>query len=89
LFDDGVGTLYYARDFYTALFQSACLGFIFNIFISFFGRILFEDAFRIMYGLPEGIAALPPMPNDGDYWSTLHSWVMPTPSFLKFIMFSR
>uniref|UniRef100_J3N4M0 Glycosyl transferase family 1 domain-containing protein n=1 Tax=Oryza brachyantha TaxID=4533 RepID=J3N4M0_ORYBR len=52
-------------------------------------RILFEDAFRTMYGLPEGVAALPPMPNDGDYWSTLHSWVMPTPSFLKFIMFSR
>ncbi|KAL5224134.1 hypothetical protein ABZP36_010773 [Zizania latifolia] len=52
-------------------------------------RTLFEGAFRTMYGLPEGVAALPPMPNDGDYWSTLHSWVMPTPSFLKFIMFSR
>uniref|UniRef100_A0A0D9XM41 Glycosyl transferase family 1 domain-containing protein n=1 Tax=Leersia perrieri TaxID=77586 RepID=A0A0D9XM41_9ORYZ len=52
-------------------------------------RTLFEDAFRTMYGLPEGVAALPPMPNDGGYWSTLHSWVMPTPSFLKFIMFSR
>ncbi|CAM0956296.1 unnamed protein product [Alopecurus aequalis] len=52
-------------------------------------RTLFEDAFRIMYGLPDDIAALPPMPNDGYYWSTLHSWVMPTPSFLKFIMFSR
>lgn len=42
-----------------------------------------------MYGLSDGITALPPMPNDGDYWSTLHSWMMPTPSFLKFIMFSR
>ncbi|KAK3153223.1 hypothetical protein QOZ80_2BG0169450 [Eleusine coracana subsp. coracana] len=52
-------------------------------------RSLFKDAFRNMYGLPEGIAALPPMPNDGGYWSTLHSWVMPTPSFLKFVMFSR
>lgn len=52
-------------------------------------RTLFEEAFRNMYGLPESVAALPPMPNDGDYWSTLHSWVMPTPSFLKFIMFSR
>ncbi|WVZ57530.1 hypothetical protein U9M48_007906 [Paspalum notatum var. saurae] len=52
-------------------------------------RSLFEDAFRTMYGLPENVAALPPMPNDGDHWSTLHSWVMPTPSFLKFIMFSR
>ncbi|TVU31801.1 hypothetical protein EJB05_23502, partial [Eragrostis curvula] len=52
-------------------------------------RSLFEVAFRTMYGLPEGVAALPPMPNDGGYWSTLHSWVMPTPSFLKFVMFSR
>ncbi|KAL6905295.1 hypothetical protein ACP4OV_002896 [Aristida adscensionis] len=52
-------------------------------------RTLFQDAFRNMYGLPEGVVALPPMPNDGDYWSTLHSWVMPTPSFLKFVMFSR
>ncbi|KAL6641423.1 hypothetical protein ACP70R_019604 [Stipagrostis hirtigluma subsp. patula] len=52
-------------------------------------RSLFEDAFRTMYGMPEGVAALPPMPSDGDYWSTLHSWVMPTPSFLKFVMFSR
>ncbi|KAJ1296379.1 hypothetical protein BS78_01G295800 [Paspalum vaginatum] len=52
-------------------------------------RSLFEDAFRTMYGLPENVTALPPMPSDGDHWSTLHSWVMPTPSFLKFIMFSR
>ncbi|CAN6305966.1 unnamed protein product [Urochloa humidicola] len=52
-------------------------------------RSLFEDAFRIMYGLPENVAALPPMPSDGDHWSTLHSWLMPTPSFLKFVMFSR
>ncbi|CAD6211919.1 unnamed protein product [Miscanthus lutarioriparius] len=52
-------------------------------------RSLFEDAFRTMYGLPENVMALPPMPSDGDHWSTLHSWVMPTPSFLKFIMFSR
>ncbi|PAN48637.1 hypothetical protein PAHAL_9G396600 [Panicum hallii] len=52
-------------------------------------RSLFEDAFRTMYGLPENVSALPPMPNDGDRWSTLHSWLMPTPSFLKFVMFSR
>ncbi|CAN6294402.1 unnamed protein product [Urochloa humidicola] len=52
-------------------------------------RSLFEDAFRTMYGLPENVAALPPMPSDGDRWSTLHSWLMPTPSFLKFVMFSR
>ncbi|KAF8697840.1 hypothetical protein HU200_035330 [Digitaria exilis] len=52
-------------------------------------RSLFEEAFRTMYGLPENVTALPPMPSDGDHWSTLHSWLMPTPSFLKFVMFSR
>lgn len=52
-------------------------------------RSAFEDAFRHMYDLPSEIKALPPMPEDGDHWSTLHSWVMPTPSFLEFVMFSR
>ncbi|ONK57001.1 uncharacterized protein A4U43_C10F15520 [Asparagus officinalis] len=52
-------------------------------------RTVFEAAFRSMYGLPENMSALPPMPNDGHKWSTLHSWVMPTPSFLEFVMFSR
>ncbi|XP_020094017.1 uncharacterized protein LOC109714032 isoform X2 [Ananas comosus] len=49
----------------------------------------FEGAFSLMYGLPEKMSALPPMVDDGDHWSSLHSWVMPTPSFLEFIMFSR
>ncbi|XP_042469311.1 uncharacterized protein LOC122052005 isoform X2 [Zingiber officinale] len=49
----------------------------------------FENAFRLMYGIPSGNAALPPMPLDGDHWSILHSWVMPTPSYLEFIMFTR
>lgn len=52
-------------------------------------RTAFEDAFRQMYAMPSYIEALPPMPEDGGYWSALHSWVMPTPSFLEFIMFSR
>ncbi|XP_078155667.1 UDP-Glycosyltransferase superfamily protein isoform X2 [Carex rostrata] len=52
-------------------------------------RSLFRDAFRLMYGLEETMASLPPMPNGGSYWSALHSWIMPTPSFLEFIMFSR
>ncbi|KAJ6717576.1 GLYCOSYL TRANSFERASE FAMILY 1 PROTEIN [Salix purpurea] len=52
-------------------------------------RTAFEDAFRQMYGLPSYLEALPPMPQDGGHWSALHSWVMPTPSFLEFIMFSR
>ncbi|KAF5742581.1 hypothetical protein HS088_TW09G00632 [Tripterygium wilfordii] len=52
-------------------------------------RTAFEDAFRKMYGLPSDVEALPPMPQDGGHWSALHSWLMPTPSFLEFIMFSR
>ncbi|KAF5729446.1 hypothetical protein HS088_TW21G01612 [Tripterygium wilfordii] len=52
-------------------------------------RTAFEDAFRKMYGLPSGVEALPPMPQHGGHWSALHSWLMPTPSFLEFIMFSR
>ncbi|KAK7343931.1 hypothetical protein VNO77_13063 [Canavalia gladiata] len=52
-------------------------------------RNVFQDGFRQMYALPPHAEALPPMPEDGGYWSALHSWVMPTPSFLEFIMFSR
>ncbi|CAN4126505.1 unnamed protein product [Withania somnifera] len=52
-------------------------------------RNAFQDAFRIMYGLPSHVKALPPMPEDGGRWSALHSWVMPTSSFLEFVMFSR
>ncbi|KAL4186506.1 hypothetical protein AMTRI_Chr09g34260 [Amborella trichopoda] len=49
----------------------------------------FAEAFRLMYALPSNMATLPPMPRDGDQWSTLHSWAMPTRSFLEFVMFSR
>ncbi|KAJ4979255.1 hypothetical protein NE237_010035 [Protea cynaroides] len=52
-------------------------------------RAAFMDAFRRMYDLPSHVEALPPMPEDGGHWSALHSWVMPTPSFLEFVMFSR
>lgn len=52
-------------------------------------RPAFESAFRSMYGIPLEISSLPPMPSDGGQWSALHSWVMPTSSFLEFIMFSR
>ncbi|RVW76209.1 hypothetical protein CK203_048965 [Vitis vinifera] len=37
-------------------------------------RTAFEDAFRQMYAMPSYIEALPPMPEDGGYWSALHSW---------------
>ncbi|GAV64719.1 Glycos_transf_1 domain-containing protein [Cephalotus follicularis] len=52
-------------------------------------RTAFQDAFRQMYALPSSVEALPPMPEDGGHWSALHSWVMPTPLFLEFIMFTR
>ncbi|CAN6477088.1 unnamed protein product [Victoria cruziana] len=52
-------------------------------------RHLFEKAFRHMYGLPSNVTALPPMPFDGGYWSILHSWAMPTRSFMEFVIFSR
>ncbi|KAJ4837388.1 hypothetical protein Tsubulata_029285 [Turnera subulata] len=52
-------------------------------------RTAFQDAFHQMYALPSHIDALPPMPKDGGHWSALHSWVMPTTSFLEFVMFSR
>ncbi|XP_071732935.1 uncharacterized protein [Rutidosis leptorrhynchoides] len=52
-------------------------------------RTAFQDTFRRMYALPSYVEALPPMPEDGGHWSSLHSWVMSTPSFLEFIMFSR
>lgn len=52
-------------------------------------RRAFENAFRRMYALPSNAEALPPMPEDGDSWSALHSWVMPTTSFMEFVMFSR
>ncbi|KAH9326017.1 hypothetical protein KI387_006195, partial [Taxus chinensis] len=51
--------------------------------------VVFESAFRTMYDLPSNWTALPPMPQDGNSWSILHSWAMSTPSFLEFVMFSR
>ncbi|XP_042460957.1 uncharacterized protein LOC122044982 [Zingiber officinale] len=47
------------------------------------------EAFRRMYGLGDDWNHLPLMPDDGDSWSIMHSWALPTPSFLEFVMFSR
>ncbi|MCO5599433.1 hypothetical protein L7F22_053537 [Adiantum nelumboides] len=52
-------------------------------------RSIFLKTFKDMFGLPLKWNLLPLMPPDGDMWSALHSWAMPTPSFLEFIMFSR
>ncbi|KAF3538865.1 hypothetical protein F2Q69_00021310 [Brassica cretica] len=33
--------------------------------------------------------SLSPMPEDGDTWSVMPSWVLPTRSFLEFVMFFK
>ncbi|CAL9007370.1 unnamed protein product [Prunus brigantina] len=52
-------------------------------------KFAFSEAFKRMYGLKYNIESLPPMPVDGDTWSVMHSWALPTKSFLEFVMFSR
>lgn len=52
-------------------------------------RESFSASFRRMYGLPANWTNLPPMPADGGSWSALHSWAMPTSSFVELVMFSR
>ncbi|WVZ69619.1 hypothetical protein U9M48_018383 [Paspalum notatum var. saurae] len=49
------------------------------------------EAFQRMYGLQidHELDSLLHMPNDGDTWSVMQSWVLPTRSFLEFVMFSR
>ncbi|KAJ0971503.1 hypothetical protein J5N97_019462 [Dioscorea zingiberensis] len=52
-------------------------------------RFAVSDALRKMYGVHHEMEFLPQMPLDGDSWSVMHSWAMPTRSFLEFMMFSR
>lgn len=53
-------------------------------------RVAVSKAIQRMYGLPSDWDSLPPMPpSNGNSWSIMHSWVMPTRSFLEFVMFSR
>ncbi|VAH77664.1 unnamed protein product [Triticum turgidum subsp. durum] len=54
-------------------------------------RLAVLEAFQRMYGfqLDGDLSSLPRMPNDGDTWSVMQSWVLPTRSFLEFVMFSR
>ena len=44
---------------------------------------------RGMYGVKGDADSLPPMPVDGDTWSVMQSWALPTRSFMEFVMFSR
>ncbi|KAM0908414.1 hypothetical protein ACQ4PT_015477 [Festuca glaucescens] len=54
-------------------------------------RLAVSESFQRMYGLQldEDLNSLPHMPNDGDTWAVMQSWVLPTRSFLEFVMFSR
>ncbi|XP_020398012.1 uncharacterized protein [Zea mays] len=54
-------------------------------------RLAVLEAFQRMYGvhLDHDLDSLLHMPNDGDTWSVMQSWVLPTRSFLEFVMFSR
>ncbi|KAK9074276.1 hypothetical protein SSX86_006873 [Deinandra increscens subsp. villosa] len=52
-------------------------------------KYAFSKALKKMYGVKDNSTSLPPMPMDGDSWSVMHSWSMPTKSFLEFVMFSR
>lgn len=51
-------------------------------------QFAFSEALQKMYGLKQNLSSLPPMPVDGT-WSVMHSWVLPTKSFVEFVMFSR
>lgn len=52
-------------------------------------RFAVSEALRKMYGIRHNLDSLPPMPLHGDTWSVMNSWVLPTRSFLEFVMFSR
>ncbi|KAJ1284378.1 hypothetical protein BS78_03G199300 [Paspalum vaginatum] len=54
-------------------------------------RLAVLEAFQRMYGvqLDHELDSLLPMPNGGDTWSVMQSWILPTRSFLEFVMFSR
>ncbi|RZC01669.1 hypothetical protein D0Y65_017054 [Glycine soja] len=52
-------------------------------------KFAFSEAMRGMYGVKGDADSLPPMPVDGDTWSVMQSWAMPTRSFMEFVMFSR
>lgn len=52
-------------------------------------REAFTGSLRRMYGLPASWTDLPPMPVDSGTWSALHSWAMPTSSFVELVLFAR
>ncbi|KAF5744402.1 hypothetical protein HS088_TW08G01007 [Tripterygium wilfordii] len=52
-------------------------------------KFAFSETLKKMYGIKNDLESLPLMPEDGYTWSVMHSWVLPTRSYLEFVMFSR
>lgn len=52
-------------------------------------RSVFSEAMKQMYGIKHNLSSLPIMPSKEGTWSVMHSWTLPTKSFLEFVMFSR
>ncbi|KAG6402676.1 hypothetical protein SASPL_134878 [Salvia splendens] len=52
-------------------------------------RSVFLETLKQMYGIKHNLTSLPVMPSSDGTWSVMHSWALPTKSFLEFVMFSR
>ncbi|KZV38029.1 hypothetical protein F511_25255 [Dorcoceras hygrometricum] len=52
-------------------------------------RVAFSGAMKRMYGIKQNLDPLPPLPLGKDTFSVMHCWVLPTKSFMEFVMFSR
>ncbi|XP_031504760.1 uncharacterized protein LOC116267270 [Nymphaea colorata] len=52
-------------------------------------RFAVSEALKRMYGVSKDFDALPPMPDGTGTWSVMHSWALPTRSFLEMVMFAR
>ncbi|KAI3444470.1 hypothetical protein Pfo_001135 [Paulownia fortunei] len=52
-------------------------------------QFAFSEALKKMYGIKHNLSSLPQMPLDEGTWSVMHCWVLPTRSFMEFVMFSR
>ncbi|KAG6400436.1 hypothetical protein SASPL_137267 [Salvia splendens] len=50
---------------------------------------VFLETLKQMYGIKHNLTSLPVMPSSDGTWSVMHSWALPTKSFLEFVMFSR
>ncbi|CAI9781525.1 unnamed protein product [Fraxinus pennsylvanica] len=52
-------------------------------------RFAFSETLKKMYGIKHDLSSPPPMPTDEYTWSVMNCWVLPTRSFLEYVMFSR